>query len=459
MLRNSALLVCLCLPWLAGCPAGSPPVGDPVIAANAGSASGSEAAVEGPQTGSGAPSGEGSTRVPAAQVLAVEGSGPGIAVDPNDALHTNRFTLALLRLLPRETNAVVSPFNVRLALGMMLSGARGTTASELAAALHVPEPASWATTAADTTRRLDALQNTDVGEGSGEIVGVTLRNATSLWLDATLPLQPAWRDTLVQELRSEPHPADFASNPESVRATINAWTSERTNAMIPNLLPPGSIQPSTRLVVVSATYFLGAWATAFSPALTQNLPFTLQDGAAISVPTMARTGQIEAHSTAERDVILLPYVGQTLSMLVVVPRQTTPMAFVDTLTAESFATLMQSPTSELISLTLPRFRVETGAFLASLLGQLGVSAALTPTADFSGIAENSGLYIEEVIHRAVIDVSESGTEAAAATAVISRSAAPRPQPRRIAVDRPFLYFVVENSTQLVLFAGQVVDPR
>jgi serpin B len=157
--------------------------------------------------------------------------------------------------------------------------------------------------------------------------------------------------------------------------------------------------------------------------------------------------------------VSLPYQDDRLSMLVVVPDSGTLAAFESSLDATKLGAIVAGLTNQEVRLLLPRFRTETSQRLEELLQALGMTSAFVfGQADFSGMDGTRNLYISSVIHKAFIDVAEKGTEAAAATAVVTRSGSAMPSGISLVADRPFLYFLRDQPTGAVIFMGRVLDP-
>jgi serpin B len=353
----------------------------------------------------------------------------------------------LYRLLARDApDLVFSPASVAAALRLALCGARGETAAELAAALHLDRPDP--DLAAAGLRDLDALV-------TGMPEDVMFRVANTAWVQAGLPLRPDFAARLQSSPTSTITSADFAAAPEQARNRINAAVEEQTAGKIANLLAAGSINTLTRLVLANAVYLKAPWARPFPAEATDNAPFHPGDGREVTVPMM--------HGTANRryvrgdgyQAVLLPYRNSTLAMAVVLPAG--PLG---DLAAAPLTDLLNGASICQVVLSLPRFRVESSVNLGSVLKNLGVRTAFTDHADFSGITGAEPLRLAAAVHKAYIDVDEQGTEAAAATALMFATAGLlRPPPRvEMVVDRPFLYAIIDTATGSPLFLGQVTNP-
>jgi serpin B len=297
------------------------------------------------------------------------------------------------------------------------------------------------------------------GVTAGE--SATLRAPNTMWVQSGLPLLPGFTGRLSG---AGLEAADFAAAPEAARAEINRVIAEQTAGKITGLLPRGTIDLATRLVLASAIYLKASWARPFPEKATSDGPFYPEGPGrpALTVPMM--------HGTAPRDylrgdgyqAVLLPYAGARLAMAVVLPDG--PLAGAGTLAGAGgglagggLRAMLAGATRHQVTLSLPRFRLESSFSLIPALRHLGVQQAFGDHADFSGITEAERLQISLIVHKAYVDVDEHGTEAAAATAAVIRAAAAMrtPPPVTMTVDRPFLFAIIETGTGLPLFLGQV----
>jgi serpin B len=356
----------------------------------------------------------------------------------------------LFQILAEDAaDTVFSPANVASALRIALCGARGQTAAELARVLHLdedPKPQD----AAATGLRLTLTS----GGGSA-----TFRAPNTVWIQSGLPVRAAFEARLHDAVTLTA--ADFRAAPEAARTEINRVIASQTEGKISGLLPSGTITALTRLVLASAVYLKAAWTAPFPERATADAPFypDSRDQPALTVPMM--------HGTASRaylrgdgyQAVLLPYRDINLAMAVLLPDG--PLAALrPKLAAAGLGGLLAGAARHQVTLSLPRFRLEAAFNLIPALRRLGVAAAFGDNADFGDITEAAPLRIGAVAHKAYVDVDEHGTEAAAATAVVIRAAAAmRPPPAvTMVVDRPFLFAIVDSTTGLPLFLGQVSHP-
>jgi serpin B len=368
------------------------------------------------------------------------------------------FALDMYRELRKTSgNFFYSPHSVSIALAMTWAGARGDTEAEMASALHFSlgqerlHPAFNALDLALASRGRDA-QNKD-----GEPFALRVVNA--LWGQQDHPFRSEFLDELALNYGAGVRLLDFVHEPEPSRIAINDWVAHQTEDRIRDLIAEGSITPDTRLVLTNAIYFNAAWATKFEPELTRPAPFQLADGTSVTVPTMS--GELPAGYAAGADwqAVELPYDGGEVSMVIVVPEVGQLEAVEGGLDASELRGIVAGLQRKLVSVSLPKFEFTSAFSLVEALQALGMREAFSSKANLSGIDGTRDLSISDVIHKAFVAVDESGTEAAAATAVVvGTTSAPGPD-LTLVIDRPFLIFIRDIQTGAILFAGRVVDPR
>lgn len=370
----------------------------------------------------------------------------------------NAFGVALYREFAKETagNLVFSPFSLSSALALTATGARGQTEKELWQALQL-----------DLPRELAAAGYEEIGHDLDDAAatgGIALTVANGLWVQQGYALDPAFLALSREGFAAEIATLDYAL-PVAAAGRINEWIAAKTRLLIPRLVEPGSLSPQARLTIANAVYFKAPWDHRFKVGNTRPAPFTLMDGTRVDVPTMQQTIDCAIAETADVRVLCLPYRGQRFEMVVVLPSRNDGLAETErTLDRERVAGWLGAVASarmRSVALELPKFRFAATPGCVNALRRLGVEAAFLPaTADFSGMSKERGFAVGAVLHRAVIDVNEEGTKAAAATAVVMYGMAMPPKdPVPFKVDHPFLFFIREVRTGAILFLGRIVDPR
>jgi len=372
----------------------------------------------------------------------------------------NRFAYDLYAMLAKNPvnvgqNIFYSPFSLSSALAITGEGARGTTADEINAVFHFPDN--------DTVRR-EGFLRINAGINAAD-TGYTIRTANALWAEKNYSFLPPFTEIAGTCYSAHVTNLDFIHAPEKSRVTINNWVEEKTENKICDLLPSGSIDSLTRLVITNAVSFKGTWVRQFDANQTQDADFRTASGTTVNVRMMQDTGEEAKYRYAETDCIQyieLPYAynaGKALSIVVILPKGKDLQPAEASLDDGNLSALQDAAHAQRVMLYLPKFRMETEYRLPDTLSAMGMPTAFTSGADFSGMDGTTDLYISDVIHKAFINVNEEGTEAAAATAVVLRGKGVAPDtPPVFRADHPFVFFIRDEETGTILFLGRVADP-
>ena len=368
----------------------------------------------------------------------------------------NTFGHDLYTVAATGGNVVVSPLSIEVAMSMARAGAGGTTAAEIDAAMHFPsagrDPQMNALTRDLATQdTAPPVQSPAASrDPNAPPAAPILTIANGMFVQQGQSIGQAFLKTMAADYGSGVRTVDFTS--PSAIAQINAWVRTQTANRIKQLFD--SLDPSTTLVLANAVYLKADWATPFAEQPTSDATFTTGAGKQITVPTMHQDGSMGYASSNKWQAVALPYAGGTLTMYVIVPNASTPLA--DLLAPATLTRISDGLRPTSLSLALPRWTSTTKLDLAPVLNTLGIRTGFTPTADFSAIAP--GLYITQAIHRATIDVDEWGTEAAAVTGLAFAAASRAAPPLTVRADHPFAYAIVNPQTGVVVFEGSVADP-
>lgn len=366
----------------------------------------------------------------------------------------------LLQGRDASANLVLSPTSVASAVGLALAGARGRTAEEIGAVLGGLAPERAIAGLGEVAGHLAALAGpVTLPDGSqGEI---KLSPANALFAQVGVPWREAYLDALDEVFGAEPHMAEFAAVPDEARQRINAWVADRTAERIPELVPAGALTRATRLVLVNAIHFAASWAKQFEDGLTSDLRFRTPGGD-VDVPTMRSFDAAAGAADVDGAVVVrVPYAGRRLALTLALPDEGGEEALLARLAAGAWRELVAVPVSGKVDLRVPRWEVRTRLELGEALSDLGMPTAFSDGADFSGMTEAERLLIDAVVHEGWIKVDETGTEAAAATAVVMRAVAAvvTQEPRVVGFDRPFAWCLHDVDHAIPVFVGWVADPR
>lgn len=361
-------------------------------------------------------------------------------------------------------NMIVSPSSIAIALGMTYQGAEGTTAEEFEAVLHVQDsgldPDLWHAAAGQLGESWTQAQPTEQGQKPPPEIAL----ANRLFGADGLKFKDDFLSSSHRDYRAELERVDFLAS-EKARVHINGWVEDRTRERIKDLLPEGSLDKDTLLVLANAVYFKAEWQNPFREEATSDAPFFVNGKDEAKVPTMRTVESFRHAKTADATWVQMPYAGGRFAMTLAIPTERDGLAGLESgLTAEGLSGQLGAMKYERVQLSMPKFKLEPtkSLQLSSVLKGLGLKRAFTDDAEFEGMVapEDDRLKIDKVFHKGFIAVDEKGTEAAAATAVVMMRAGSAPsEPVKVDVDRPFMFVISDTQTGAILFMGRVVDPR
>ena len=375
----------------------------------------------------------------------------------------NDFACALFEQLRHAPgNLFFSPFSIRAALAMAQCGARGETGTQMRNVLRLgPTGDGSSGFPSEIVHQLCLA-----GSGENQVL-----MANSLWAELSEPLLPTFLDLISRQFSGGVNHVDFRHDSESARRTINQWVETQTKGKIRELVPPDGLSAETSLALVNAIFFKGLWAVPFEKAETEEDDFRLASGRRARVPFMRQEEDFRYQDAEGFQAIDLAYEGDGLSMLVLLPKRKMGLKSLEKrLSARMLHACVARMRRQPVRLFLPRFRFGWGtADLRMPLTNLGMPLAFASReADFSGMNGKEppsveSLFLSAVFHQAQLEVTERGTEAAAATAaVMFLGASLGPSlPRRIPVfraDHPFLFAIRDRKSGSILFLGRLSEP-
>jgi serpin B len=370
----------------------------------------------------------------------------------------NRFAFDLYqRLRADESNLFFSPASISMALAMTYAGAAESTAAEMAKTLHFEMPKAQLD---EEMRALRTSWNTN-----NKKQGFRLDVANRLWGQEGYHFRPEFLRVSRTDYGAELGQLDFRSEAEKARQTINAWVEDHTGQKITNLIPSAEALRDARLVLTNAVYFKGEWQEPFDKGWTKNEDFHVSADRKIKAPMMHKQDDFRYAHVEGLQLLELSYGDRSLSMVVLLPETVGKLSQLEEkLTTANLQNWTERLDSQEVIVYLPKFKTTSQFQLSDTLKAMGmVSAFDAGTADFSGMTGNRDLFISAVIHKAFVDVSEEGTEAAAATAVVAvPTAAPfRTEPKKPPVfraDHPYVFLIRDNRNGAILFLGRIIDP-
>ncbi|KAF7066889.1 hypothetical protein CFC21_072814 [Triticum aestivum] len=339
-----------------------------------------------------------------------------------------------------DRNLVFSPLSIYAALALLAVGAGGETLEEI---LRVLGARSRRELEDSVERLLDGSLDPDGG-------GPSVAFACGVWSDLRRPLKPAFRDAVVGRYKAEASSVDFRNDPEQARAKINAWAAASTRNLIDSAVPRGAVHRNTHLVLANAIYFRGKWEMPFYKSSTKDRPFHRHDGfKVLKLPYESSTAYTQRHSMC----VFLPDARDGLAGLL------------DKITTSSPAGFLREhlPTRrvKVDQVLVPRFELSFRSSVTAVLKDLGLRLPFSHRADLSEMLDDGYEFcVQDVFQKAVIEVNEDGTKAAALTFydVTAKSSQYPPEEVLFVADHPFAYFIIEEESHAILFAGHVVDP-
>jgi len=422
---------------------------------------------------------------------------PAAAQEKDLAAAYNASGQSLFRQFVAGTgNIVFSPYSIGTAMAMALAGARGNTETEMASVLKhkMPRPEIDAANAkllailngydksavpprCPPNMRLEGERCVRVQEGN-ECKRPTRLDGMEC---VAMPVRVPWVKVLAANAIVMPKPTDEISFPyvDMLRSNyaaevyrgvgldaINGWVKQKTEGKIDKILD--RLDPSSPAVLLNAVYFKAAWERSFDKRATIDGTFNLSPGQPAKVPTMRRLGGYALVERYNYRALRIPYGLKSIGMIIVLPNTIGGLPEVgkrmDVAELTDLFAALRKAKPKMVDLALPRFNAMFKTDLKGAFQQEGISLAFSrEAADFSGMtgvpAEQKRLAIGQIQHAAMIDVQEAGTEAAAATAIeMVPTSIPMPQ-ETFFVDRPFLFYLVDDATGAILFQGRINDPR
>lgn len=366
-------------------------------------------------------------------------------VDANSQFATDLYA----RYSAKDGNIFFSPYSISSALAMTYEGAKGATADEMQAVLHLPDDKN-------VIRSGFSLIDSELNKAD-KLYSLSVANA--LWGQNDYPFVPEYISIVEQNYGGKLTNLDFKTDTENSRVTINRWVEDKTNDRIKDLISKGVIDVMTRLVLTNAIYFKANWSSQFEEYLTRDGEFTLGSGSKTTAKMMHQTAYYNYGETDSLQMLEMPYRGNDLSMLIILPKANSFEKIM--LNKDNLNIWKSSMKSERVQVSMPKFKFETKYMMAEDLAAMGMPTAFRPgVADFAGMSPTGELFISRVIHQTFIEVAEYGTEAAAATAVVvgATGMPPQEQPKEFNADHPFLFIIQQKASGNILFMGRLNDP-
>jgi serpin B len=355
---------------------------------------------------------------------------------------------AYAELAKQKGNVAFSPASIYLALSLLEEGAGGKDAEKLRTAMRL---SGW---------RNDGSLASALRDWKKALTRTKLKIANGIWTARGMRLQSSYLRRTRKALGAQVASLDFERKPDKSRRAINAWIAAHTGKKIKELLPDGSIDATTDVVLANALYFKGTWAIEFNPKSTQDQDFHLDAKTTATVKMMGRTGKARYGATADAQILELPYAGTSLAMDVILPAAGKELADLEPTLATRFPTWIAAlEDHDEVVIGLPRFTVDEKVDLRAMMDAIGLGSLFTDVDLSRMLRKKTPHALSGAYHQTFVAVDEQGTEAAAATAITIVPTSAGPRPERFIADRPFLWAIRDTRTGTIVFVGRIVDPR
>lgn len=383
-----------------------------------------------------------------ALICLIAGSAGGLYAQPKNRDNTlNSYSFDLYRATTiKNENLFLSPLSTYFALGAAYEGAEGKTKKEFEHVLCV--------------KNTSVLKNSylkNLASGADSCSGLIVSNA--IWNDKSFTVKPEFIKAVKGNYFSDFKQTDFAATHRAV-SEINEWVSDKTNHRINKIVSGANVSPNTKLLIANAVYFNGEWKEKFEKKNTVEAPFFTSAENQYVVDFMKRTEHLRYFENDAFQFISKPYRDSDLSFCIILPKKLFGIHEIEKkLDNDLFIDILTKASSKWVSLTIPKIQLDGNYELSGVLKDAGLKSAFTGDADFSKISNKKPLQLGQVLHKTWIKLDEEKTEAAAASAATIKIGAGTTAPLKVfTADHPFVFFILENSTDAIIFIGRYVMP-
>jgi serpin B len=346
----------------------------------------------------------------------------------------------------KEGNLFFSPYSISLMMAMAFGGAQGETAQQIADAMRY-------NLSPDKLHAAFNYLSLQLVKRTSDADNFQLDIVNDIWGQKNYKFLQAYLDILAQNYGAGLRVVDFINDPDGARKVINDYIYDQTHKLIKDLIPEGAINAFTRLVLTNAIYFKAEWKNKFNKNETLDGVFKLLDKSQVTVPMMNQRSVFKFANGEDWKAIELPYKNEQIAMDIILPDDFG--AFEESLDTATINQILAAMGSRDIQFSMPKFKFASDFDLKEALSALGMPVAFDPVnADFSGITNVEGLYIQGIVHKAFVAVDEEGTEAAAGAVIIGTTS----MPESLVIDSPFIFLIRDIQTGSILFMGRVLNP-
>ncbi|XP_036927558.1 protein Z-dependent protease inhibitor [Acanthopagrus latus] len=347
-----------------------------------------------------------------------------------------------------DKNIFFSPLSISTSFAALLMASGGNTREEMLRGLNL-EQLEQADQPELIPRLFQVLSENITQNGS-----LKLDQGMALFMSRQLEVQKMFEDQIKEFFNADIKSVDFGDTKGAIHL-INEYVKRRTGDKVTEII--SSLDSETKLMLINTIFFQGAWQMPFDANFTESTPFYIDNYSVVQVPMMFMEDKFYMMEDFQIGAkgLKLPY-QEGVSMLILLPNKGVDYTVIDEeITAEKFLSWIKRLQKTKLEVHIPKFKMEQSYSLHNLLPEMGMASIFSNSANLTKLSKSSGLKVSEVLHKAVIEVDETGTTAAAATTI---GITPYSLPRTFTVNKPFFFFIYHEDTNCMLFMGRVIDP-
>ncbi len=347
-----------------------------------------------------------------------------------------------------DKNVFFSPLSISTSFAALLMASGGITHNELLTGLNLAQ-LERANQPELIPKLFELLHENITQNGS-----LKLDQGMALFMSRQFEVQKTFENQTKTFFHADIKTVDFANPTESVRF-INEYIKQKTEGKVTEMI--STLDPLTQLMVINTIFFQGAWQMPFDPDVTNRAPFYVNNYNVVQVPMMFKDDKFYMMEDVPlgAKVLKLPY-QEGVSMLILLPNKGIDYTVIDDeISAQKFLSWVRGLTKTNLEVNMPKFKMEQSYSLHNLLQDMGMTSVFSNSANLTRLSKNGAIKVSEVLHKAVIEVDETGTTASSATTI---GITPYSLPRTFRVNRPFFFFIYHEDTNCLLFMGRVIDP-